>query len=125
MRPQDLLEEYLIRTNSHDASSLRSLIAPDASYFFTEGSFFGRDEISAALEATWQRIQDERYSIEDARWPILEPGVAVCTYRFRWHGRVEGVAQSGFGLGTTVLRLVDGQWFIAHEHLHAVDGVPG
>jgi hypothetical protein len=44
------------------------LIANDATYWFTDGSYRGREEIAGALERTFAAIQNELYEIRELEW---------------------------------------------------------
>jgi hypothetical protein len=72
----------------------------DATYWLTDGSYHGIDAIKAALERTFTTILDEIYTIDKMEW------VAVCRYRYRWTGVIDGAPASGHGRGTML-----------HEHL--------
>jgi len=111
------MKAYEQANNSHVFANVRPFIADNATYWFTDGSFEGIDEIKAAVEATFEKIQDEDYRIKDLRWVIAEDLTAVCTYKFIWSGTVEGAAMQGSGRGTNILKKQDGRWRIIHEHL--------
>jgi uncharacterized protein (TIGR02246 family) len=111
------MTEYEHAANSHDIEQVLPLIADDATYWFTDGSYRGREEIAGALERTFAAIQDEVYEIRELEWVALTPGVAACQYRFCWRGVVEGQPGSGRGRGTNVLVERDGAWQVQHEHL--------
>jgi ketosteroid isomerase-like protein len=104
------LRDYEVRTNGHCFDDLAPLIAEDATYWFGDGSFTGREAVSHAIEATWDPIRDERYEIEDVRW------IAVCLYTFHWEGLVDGILREGRGRGTSVLRQDAEGWQVIHEH---------
>ena len=103
--------------NSTDFDQVEPLIAADAIYWFTDGSFHGIDEIREAFEATWETIRGETYQIEDLRWIAVSETVAVCVYRFRSQGSIDGRPFAATGRGTNVLVNRDGAWTIVHEHL--------
>ncbi len=111
------MRTYEAANNSHDFAQLEPLIAPDATYWFTDGSYEGITEIRAAVEATFARIQNETYTISELVWPVIGNNVAVCTYHFAWRGMVKGKEKSGAGRGTNVLQKSNGGWQVAHEHL--------
>jgi ketosteroid isomerase-like protein len=111
------LQNYEEANNSHVWSNVGPMIAPDATYWFTDGSFTGLEEIRSAVEATFAKIQDEKYEIKDIRWPVVTEEMALCTYRFTWEGTIDGEKQSGSGRGTNILERRDGHWQIVHEHL--------
>lgn len=111
------LARYEQATNGHDFTELEPLIAEDATYWFTDGSHQGIDAIRTAVERTFATILDEVYTIDEVEWIVVEAGSAVCRYRFRWSGVVDGVPASGQGRGTNVLTRRDGTWKMLHEHL--------
>lgn len=113
------LRAYERATNSHEISRLEPLIAPEAVYWFTDGSHHGRGAVLAAIAATFATIREETYRIEDVEWIAREGAYAVCRYRFSWSGIVDGVPKSGGGRGTNVLVRADGSWRMLHEHLSA------
>lgn len=117
--PQDFLKDYEAKTNSHDLALLRPLIADDAVYWFTDGSFTGINMIEDAIVTTFEKIQNETYSIQDVEWILIKDDVAVCRYRFEWQGIVDGEQRSGNGRGTNVMVKRDGKWLMLHEHLSA------
>lgn len=108
---------YERATNRHDFDQLVPLIAEDATYWFTDGSYHGVDAIRAAVERTFATILDEVYKIEDLEWVAATDDLAVCRYRFWWTGVVGGEPASGQGRGTNVLTKRDGAWQMLHEHL--------
>jgi ketosteroid isomerase-like protein len=117
--PEDILAAYEERINRHDFDLLAPLIAADATFWFTEGSYSGHAEIRAAFERTWGALNNDIYRLDDRRWVAIGDDVAACSYRFSWTTTVDGRLVSGRGRGTTVLRRDAGQWLIAHEQLSA------
>lgn len=111
------LKSYEQANNSHIWANVEPFIAKDATYWFTDGSYVGIDEIREAIETTFTKIQDEVYEIKDICWPTVTDVNAVCTYTFHWQGAVDGKQASGSGRGTNVLEKRDGSWQIVHEHL--------
>jgi ketosteroid isomerase-like protein len=108
---------YEQATNSHEIARLEPLIAPDAVYWFSDGSHHGRDAVLAAIAETFATICDETYEINDLEWIVVESEHAVCRYRFSWTGNLDGLPKSGAGRGTNVLIRTDGAWRMLHEHL--------
>jgi len=118
MSARDVLQAYEDRINRHDFDLLIDLIAPDATFWFSDGSHRGIAEIRAAFEATWRVIGDtEHYWLDQREWIAEGDDAAACTYRFNWKTTVNGIEASGTGRGTTVLKRVDDRWWIVHEHL--------
>lgn len=109
--------EYERANNSHEIERVVPFIAEDATYWFSDGSYQGIDEIRSAIEKTFAKILDEVYEIRDLEWPVLTADVAVCRYRFAWTGVVNGEPRSGQGRGTNVIVRRDGGWTMLHEHL--------
>lgn len=118
MTARDVLAAYADRINRQDFDQLASLIAPDATFWFTSGTHIGIAAIRAAFEATWQMMgKDEHYWLDQHDWIAEGDNAAACTYRFNWTATLNGEAMSGSGRGTSVLKRVDDRWWIVHEHL--------
>ena len=115
---RDVLAAYGDRINRHDFDLLTDLIAPDATFWFSDGTHRGIAAIRAAFEATWRVMgSDEHYWLDQLEWIAEGDEAAACIYRFNWETTAYGKPASGSGRGTTVLRRVDGRWWIVHEHL--------
>jgi hypothetical protein len=113
----EFIKAYEKANNSHVWSNVEPFITSDATYWFTDGSFSGMEEIKGAIQNTFNKIRDETYAISDVQWPVQSDAIAVCTYTFHWEGTVDGVKKSGSGRGTNVLVKNNDAWQIAHEHL--------
>jgi len=113
----EFIKAYEKANNSHIWSNVEPFIADNATYWFTDGSFSGIEEIKGAIKSTFDKIQDETYTISDVQWPTQSDSIAVCTYIFHWEGTVDGVKRSGSGRGTNVLVKNNVAWQIVHEHL--------
>jgi len=113
----EFMREYERANNTHRVENVLPFIAPDASYWFSDGSHHGRDEIRAAIDRTFHAIQDERYVIDNLMWVVVRSDAAVCRYGFSWTGTVEGQPRSGLGRGTNVLLRTADRWLIVHEQL--------
>lgn len=123
MTAREVLAAYTDRINRQDFDLLTDLIAPDATFWFTNGTHSGIATIRAAFEATWQAMgPTEHYWLDQLEWIAEGDEAAACFYRFNWEITVDGKRDSGSGRGTTVLRRVGDRWWIAHEHL---SGWPG
>lgn len=109
--------EYERANNCHDIERVVPFIAEDATYWFSDGSYQGIEEIRSAIEETFAKILDEVYEVRDLEWPVLTTDVAVCRYRFSWTGIVDGEPRSGQGRGTNAIVRRDGGWRMLHEHL--------
>jgi ketosteroid isomerase-like protein len=108
---------YEEANNSHDIDRVVPMIAEDATYWFSDGSYQGIEEIAGAIERTFQAIGDEVYRITDLEWVVLSAEHAVCRYRFWWTGVIDGRPGSGRGRGTNVVVKRAGAWKMQHEHL--------
>ena len=115
--PENLLEDWERAANSRDFDSVVPFIAPKAEFHFTNGDYFGLDEIRGAFEATWHHIQEEVYTLSELRWIGRTPTLAVCAYNFTSDGIVDGQRQVYQGHGTNVLECIGGAWQIIYEHL--------
>jgi ketosteroid isomerase-like protein len=113
----EFVRRYERANNGHDFDQLAPLIADDATYWFTDGSYQGLGAIRAAIERTFATIVDEIYEIRDLEWLAVTGELAVCRYRFGWQGLIDGRPESGQGRGTNVLVKRDDGWKVLHEHL--------
>ncbi|MET7478197.1 nuclear transport factor 2 family protein [Streptomyces sp. NPDC005648] len=113
----EFIRAYERATNSHDTAQLIPLIAPEAVYWFTDGSHRGREAVLSAIARTFATIRDEIYRIDDLEWIAHSDEHAVCRYRFTWTGTIDGEPRSGSGRGTNVLVNNAGTWQMLHEHL--------
>ena len=111
------MQAYERANNTHVWANVEPMIAKDATYWFTDGSYAGINEIRQAVEATFEKLQDEVYEISHLTWPVATDTVAVCTYHFSWQATIDGIVQSGSGRGTNILEKRDDSWQILHEHL--------
>jgi ketosteroid isomerase-like protein len=111
------LKSYETATNTHDFSNVKKLLSEDLVYWFSDGSFNSINDLERAFVSTWNKIQDEDYSINDVKWISLENNSAVCIYQFKWKGLINGKLQQGKGRGTNVLVKKNSKWYMIHEHL--------
>lgn len=114
---QTFLAAYEKAANSRDFSQVAPFIADDATFWFTNGTFTGKENIRKAFEDTWAHIQGESYTISGVQWIAANDSAAVCTYKFKSDGMVNGKHQIYEGHGTNVLKQLEGSWRIVHEHL--------
>ncbi|MFT4414614.1 YybH family protein [Fredinandcohnia humi] len=117
MNISEFLEGYIRATNSHDFSNVASFVATDAIYWFTKNEYKNIESIQAYFENTWNLIKDEVYSISDVEWIVNEEHSAVCLYTYHWEGYYEGKLVSGKGKATNVMKKVNNEWKLIHEHL--------
>lgn len=111
------LEAYGKANDTLNFQNVAPFIADDAVFWFTNGAFVGTDAIRKEFEATWKRIQSETYTVSDIEWMVVTYNNAVRRYVFRSDGEVNSERQIYEGRGTTVLKRIDGNWQIVHEHL--------
>lgn len=114
---ESFLKAYEKQTNTHNFDNVAPLIEDSATYFFSDGTFVGIEEIRKAFNETWQHIQNEEYSIKNLKWIVVSEIVAVCSYEFFWRGIVDGKTRNGRGRGTNVLVRIGDTWKMKHEHL--------
>ena len=118
MSPAEFMRAYETVTNAHDLGALLELIADDAIYLFSsQTSHIGKAAIRKAIQANFDVIEGETYRIRHLKWLASSEDVAACVYEFEWSGTMDGKPASGGGRGTSVIRRIDGQWKVAHEHL--------
>ena len=114
---ETFLKTYETASNSCNFDRVAPLVADDATYWFTNGTFKGQAAIRKAFEDTWARIKKEKYTITDIRWVAMSYWVSACTYSFVSDGIVSGERRVFNGCGTSVLKRIRGNWRVVHEHL--------
>lgn len=117
--PEAVMAAYADLINRHDFTLLLPLIAPEARFWFSSGSYQGHEEIRGAFERTWQRLIHETYWLEDLAWLANDRDAACCIYTFHWRATVDDRPAEGRGRGTTVFARQSQGWCIVHEHLSA------
>jgi len=95
------MHEYERRTNSHDLEQLALLIAKDATYWFSDGSYTGRAAVLNAIGKTFETIQDETYSIADIEVVGEESDLVALRYAFSWSGSWTDLRARGVGVKRT------------------------
>lgn len=120
MTPEEFMTTYERCTNSHDFAQVLPLLAEDAVYWFTDGTFQGAPAIQAAFERTWAAIDQEVYTLQNLRWLAQDDQFAVCLYEFHWQGIINGQLAQGRGRGTNLMKRQDGRWVMTHEHLSSM-----
>jgi uncharacterized protein (TIGR02246 family) len=118
MLPAEFMRVYEAAVNARDLEAALELIADDAVYLFSnQAAHVGKEAIRNAIQANFDTIKNETYRIQDMRWLAATEELAVCVYAFGWSGEINGQPASGSGRGTSVLRRIQGNWRVAHEHL--------
>lgn len=116
---------YIGATNTHHFDRVREFIHPDSTYWFGPVCHERMEDIQVAFERAWSVVAHEVYEVSDCRWLIETDEVAVVTYRYHWNGVVDGLVQTGGGLGTNVLTSFAGRWRVVHEHLTPIAAATG
>ena len=114
---ETFLKAYEKAANSRDFNDVAPFIADGAVFWFTNGVFKGKSAIQQAFEDTYANIHDETYSISDVEWIAADHHMAVCIYKFKSDGLVNGKRQIYGGKGTNTLKRIKSNWQIVHEHL--------
>ena len=118
MTPEEFMKEYELSNRSHDLARVRSLIAEDALFWFSNGgAYLGIERIADAINQNFVTIEDDNYEIGPVRWLVRADTCTVGSYPFRWTGKIGGQPAQGSGRGTSVLEKRDGRWLMVHEHL--------
>jgi len=118
MTPTEFMRTYEAAANAHDLAATLGLIADDAVYLFSDQtSHIGKEAIREVIRSNFDSIRNETYSIHELRWLAVSEDVAACVYAFDWSGEIDGQPTGGGGRGTSVLRRIEGEWRVAHEHL--------
>jgi ketosteroid isomerase-like protein len=111
------LEAYEAAVKAKDFDKISPLVAEDAEFWLTDGSYVGKPAVAQAFEDGWTSTRDEEGTFSDVEWVVATYRTSVCTYRFGSEGSRTGKRAEHQGRGTTVLRRMDGGWRIVHQHL--------
>lgn len=121
---QAFMKKYEDATNSHDFDNVAKMLAENAIYLFSDGTYRGMSELREVFEQTWAKIPDEVYRIHDVEWIACTAEAAACIYQYQWQGTYQGKQAEGGGRGTNVLVKKEGNWLICHEHLSPLPAAP-
>lgn len=117
---ETFLKKYEDATNAHKFENVKPFIDKNATYWFSDGVHEGIEDIERAFVSTWEKVQDEHYTISEIKVVVYEENLAVCTYIYTWKGKIDGIVKSGKGKGVEVLQKKNKKWVIVHEHLSKV-----
>ncbi|MBI2798303.1 DUF4440 domain-containing protein [Candidatus Saccharibacteria bacterium] len=114
---ETFMQAYEKAANSRNFSKVSPMIADNAVFIFTNGTFEGKPAIQKAFEDTWDKIKNEKYSVSSVIW--LKNGYrnAICEYLFVSDGIVNGKHRAYKGRGRSELKRINGNWRITKEHL--------
>lgn len=118
----EFLKRYEAALATQSWEQISPCFSEGAVVVFSEGTFVGKPEIEIAFRRTFDLIKDETYQIENLLWVDVQESSALCTYTFKWTGRVGGQSRSGQGRGTSLLVRQGSSWKIKHEHLGPAAG---
>ena len=121
MTYESILEQYIWATNTHDFDNVKSLLHPEAVYWFSDQKCDSIKAIQNYFENTWNTIKEEVYSASDIRWLVVKENTATCIYTYLYKGYVDYRFVSGSGRATNVfVKDNEGNWKLIHEHLSSI-----
>lgn len=111
------MKNYEDAANSRDFNKVQKFVSDDAVFWFTDGSYTGIENVRSAFEQTWNVIKDEQYYLQNLKWIYNDDNCAVCLYNFVSNGTIKGTLTKVIGRGTSVLKKIENEWKVVHEHL--------
>ena len=121
MNLEDILQQYIKATNTHNFDNVKKLLHPNAIYWFTDRTCTSINEIQSYFENSWNTIKDEVYSISDVNWIVVEQKTATCLYTYHYKGVYNNRFVTGCGRATNVfLKDNKEEWKLIHEHLSSL-----
>ena len=121
MNYENVLQQYISATNTHNFDNVKQLLHPKAVYWFTDRTCTSIKEIQSYFANSWNTIKDEVYSISDVNWLAVEQKTATCIYTYHYEGVYNGRFVSGSGRATNVfIKENEEEWKLIHEHLSSL-----
>ncbi|UTE71913.1 nuclear transport factor 2 family protein [Rossellomorea marisflavi] len=114
---EEALDRYIKATNTHRFSEVENLLHPRAVYYFSDRTCSSKEEIQTYFEHAWSVVKEEVYGAIDVNWLQLGEQQALCVYRFKYEGYVDGEFVKGHGRATNAFVKEEGRWLLIHEHL--------
>jgi hypothetical protein len=102
-----------LATQSWDAAE--EFFHDNATVIFAEGTYYGKEQVGAAIHKTFSLIRDENFAVSELRWTIKSERFASCTFIYEWSGTINGKRFTSPGRGT-ILWVHDSGWRIINEH---------
>lgn len=121
MTYDNILQQYIYATNTHNFDNVKQLLHPKAVYWFSDRTCNTISEIQSYFENSWNTIKEEVYSISDLNWLVVDENTATCIYTFHYKGLYNDSDISGSGRATNVfVKENEEEWKLIHEHLSSV-----
>ena len=114
---EEALDRYIKATNTHRFSEVEKRLHPNAVYYFSDRTCSSMEEIQTYFEHAWSVVKEEVYGAIDVNWLQLGERQALCVYRFKYEGYVDGEFVKGHGRATNAFVKEEGRWLLIHEHL--------
>lgn len=118
---KNCLQQYIKATNTHNFENVKSLLHPNAVYWFSNKTCTTTKEIQNYFENSWEVIKEEVYSATNVQWLAADEKTASCVYTYHYEGYHDGKFISGSGRATNVFIKENGHdWKLIHEHLSSI-----
>ncbi|NLM17294.1 MAG: nuclear transport factor 2 family protein [Candidatus Riflebacteria bacterium] len=109
--------KYMQTLSDQKPDAATSFFHENATVFFREGSYFGKNQISQILKNTFSIIKDETFTPSKVNWHYKSNDTAACTFQYEWSGRIQGKRFTTLGRGSlTWVKDINGDWKIITEH---------
>ncbi|MFF2752942.1 YybH family protein [Psychrobacillus sp. NPDC058041] len=118
---KNCLEQYIKATNTHNFENVKSLLHPNAVYWFSDKTCTTINEIQNYFENAWDVIKEEVYAASNVHWLVADEKTATCIYTYHYEGYYDGKFVFGSGRATNVfIKENEHDWKLIHEHLSSI-----
>jgi ketosteroid isomerase-like protein len=117
----EVLNQYIEATNTHDFSEVAKCLNKNAVYYFSNKTCVGMDEVKNYFENSWNIVKDEKYWATDVKLLSETDDTIVCIYQYNYSGYINDKYAEGHGRATNVFirNKSTNRWELVHEHLSA------
>src|SRR6266404_1490692 len=114
MSPEEFMKEYELSNQAHDLARVRSLIAADALFWFSNGTAHpGIERIADAIQQNFATIEDDHYEIGPVRWLVRADTCRFAAIRFDGPAKSAGSPRKARAAERRCSKnaTADGSWF--------------
>lgn len=113
---QDEMKLYEAALSNQTWEAVQDFFHENCTVVFAEATYFGKKQVSGAIQKTFSLIKDESFLLTNINWTITRDDFASCTFHFEWSGTINGKRFTNPGRGTALWVKENDRWQIVNEH---------